>query len=398
MTTNLQVDRPSSSSVPVLDRRMALALLGLLVLVGALAGVIRLLMGLGATTNLSDTYSWGIWIGFDFTLIAFAGAGFTIAALAHVLRQHQYHDAVRPAILAGFIGYVAVLLLLVLDLGRPDRFYNFLLFWNPHSPLFEISWCIILYTTVLFIETSPFLLERLRLKRLLGLTGKIMLVVAIAGVTLSSLHQSTLGTLYLNMPYRLHALWFAPLLPLLFFVSAVMAGLSMAALTYLLATRIARRETKPEIVRGLATLAGWAGVVYLALKLGDLLISGELHLIFDRRRLQRLVVDRGRHRPYPADHPAVCALFPQASLGSGRRPAPDAFRRADEPLQRHDVRPDPAARCNLLTPPDGVALHAWRVGRRRPRLGDRHPPPCDLRQQGRQARLNPLDNHRLAKT
>ena len=89
MTTNLQVDRPSSSSVPVLDRRMALALLGLLVIVGALAGVIRLLMGLGATTNLSDTYSWGIWIGFDFTLIAFAGAGFTIAALAHVLRQHQ---------------------------------------------------------------------------------------------------------------------------------------------------------------------------------------------------------------------------------------------------------------------------------------------------------------------
>ena len=163
MTTNLQVDRPSSSSVPVLDRRMALALLGLLVLVGALAGVIRLLMGLGATTNLSDTYSWGIWIGFDFTLIAFAGAGFTIAALAHVLRQHQYHDAVRPAILAGFIGYVAVLLLLVLDLGRPDRFYNFLLFWNPHSPLFEVSWCILLYTTVLFIETSPFLLERLRL-------------------------------------------------------------------------------------------------------------------------------------------------------------------------------------------------------------------------------------------
>jgi len=281
MTTNLQVDRPSSSSVPVLDRRMALALLGLLVLVGALAGVIRLLMGLGATTNLSDTYSWGIWIGFDFTLIAFAGAGFTIAALAHVLRQHQYHDAVRPAILAGFIGYVAVLLLLVLDLGRPDRFYNFLLFWNPHSPLFEVSWCILLYTTVLFIETSPFLLERLRLKRLLGLTGKIMLVVAIAGVTLSSLHQSTLGTLYLNMPYRLHALWFAPILPLLFFVSAVMAGLSMAVLTYVLATRIARREAKPEIVRGLATLAGWAGLIYLALKLGDLLFSGELSLIFN---------------------------------------------------------------------------------------------------------------------
>jgi Ni/Fe-hydrogenase subunit HybB-like protein len=259
---------------------MALVLLGLLVAVGALAGVIRLLMGLGSTTNLADNYTWGVWIGFDFTLIAFAGAGFTMAALVHVLRQHQYHDAVRPAILAGLFGYVAVLLLLVLDLGRPDRFYNFILFWNPHSPLFEISWCVLLYTTVLLIETSPFLLERLRMQRLLKLTGKIMLVVAIAGVTLSSLHQSTLGTLYLNMPYRLHPLWFAPLLPLMFFTSAVMAGLSLAALSYVMATRITRREAKPEIVRGLALLAGWAGVIYLALKVGDLLISGELPLVF----------------------------------------------------------------------------------------------------------------------
>jgi Ni/Fe-hydrogenase subunit HybB-like protein len=280
MATNLQVDRPSTSSVPVLNRRMALVLLGMLVAVGALAGVIRLLAGLGSTTNLVDSYTWGVWIGFDFTLIAFAGAGFTMAALVHVLRQHQYHDAVRPAILAGLFGYVAVLLLLVLDLGRPDRFYNFILFWNPHSPLFEISWCVLLYTTVLLIETSPFLLERLHMQRLLKLTGKIMLVVAIAGVTLSSLHQSTLGTLYLNMPYRLHPLWFAPLLPLMFFTSAVMAGLSMAVLTYVMATRITRREAKPEIVRGLALLAGWAGAIYLALKVGDLLISGELPLVF----------------------------------------------------------------------------------------------------------------------
>ena len=116
---------------------------------------------MGSTTDLADTYSWGIWIGFDFTLIAFAGAGFTMAVLVHVLHQHQYHDAVRPAILAGLAGYVAVLLLLVLDLGRPDRFYNFIIFWNVHSPLFEISWCVLLYTTVLVLEVSPFLLERI---------------------------------------------------------------------------------------------------------------------------------------------------------------------------------------------------------------------------------------------
>jgi len=236
VTTNLRVEQPSSSVVPVLNRRMAMVLLGLMVLVGSLAGVIRLFAGLGSTTALTDAYPWGIWIGFDFTLIAFAGTGFTMAGLVHVLHRHQYHDAVRPAILAGLTGYVAVLLLLVLDLGRPDRFYNFIIFWNVHSPLFEISWCVLLYTTVLVLEVTPFVLEKLHrpvTERVLRLLRAAMPVIAVVGVTLSSLHQSTLGTLYLNMPHRLHALWYTPLLPVLFFVSSIMAGLCLASLTYL---------------------------------------------------------------------------------------------------------------------------------------------------------------------
>lgn len=283
MATNLHVEQPSSSAVPALNRRLALVLLGAIIAVGGLAGVIRLFAGLGRTTGLTDAYTWGIWIGFDFTLIAFAGAGFTMALLVHVLHRHTYHDAVRPAILAGLAGYVAVLLLLVLDLGRPDRFYNFLLFWNPHSPLFEISWCVLLYTTVLVLEVSPFLLERLNRplpQRVLRIMQGIMPAVAVVGVTLSSLHQSTLGTLYLNMPHRLHALWYTPLLPVLFFVSSLMAGLSLATLTYVAATAITRRPAKPQIVRGLSRGAAWVGVFYLALKVGDLLISGDLALIF----------------------------------------------------------------------------------------------------------------------
>ena len=283
MTTNLHVEQPSSSVVPVLNRRMALALLGLMVLVGGLAGVIRLLAGLGSTTALTDAYPWGIWIGFDFTLIAFAGAGFTMAGLVHVLHRHQYHDAVRPAILAGLAGYVAVLLLLVLDLGRPDRFYNFILFWNVHSPLFEISWCVLLYTTVLVLEVTPFLLERLNKplsERVLRLLRGAMPVIAVVGVTLSSLHQSTLGTLYLNMPHRLHTLWFTPLLPVLFFVSSIMAGLSLASLAYAGSTYVLRLPAKRQIITGLTRIAAWIGVLYLALKLGDLLVSGEIALIW----------------------------------------------------------------------------------------------------------------------
>ena len=155
-----------------------------------------------------------------------------MAAVVHVLHLNKYQPALRPAILAGLLGYTAVLLLLVLDLGRPDRFYHFIIFWNVHSPLFEISWCILLYTTVLCIETSPYLFERLNREWLVRLAYGLMVPVTIIGVTLSTLHQSTLGTLFLNMPHRLDALWYTPILPLLFFISSIMAGLSLATIAY----------------------------------------------------------------------------------------------------------------------------------------------------------------------
>ncbi len=292
MTTSIVTERKPATDIglPALDSGIVVVLLALLTLVGVVAGVVRLLLGLGPTTNLSDAYTWGIWIGFDFTLIAFAGAGFTMAFIVHVLRQHQYGDAVRPAILTGLLGYVAVLLLLVLDLGRPDRFYNFLLYWNVHSPLFEISWCILLYTTVLVIESSPFALERLQRHKLLRLAFKVLLPVSIVGVMLSTLHQSTLGTLYLNMPHRLHPLWFTPILSLLFFVSSVMSGLSMAILVYMAAARITGRPIKEAIVLGLSRIVGWVSVLYVALKVADLAIAGELSLLWNSGVLGWLMV------------------------------------------------------------------------------------------------------------
>lgn len=274
MTTLIQPHHKVQAA-PLTRTAIILSLLALLTLAGVWAGLGRLLLGLGATTALSDGYSWGIWIAFDFVLIAFAGAGFTMAGLTHVLRQHQFEPALRPAILTGLLGYMAVLLLLVLDLGRPDRFYNFILYWNLHSPLFEISCCVLLYTTVLVLETAPFLLERLGWTRWLSLAHKAITPIAILGVTLSSLHQSTLGTLYLNMPHRLDALWYSPALPLLFFVSSVMAGLSLAMLAYLFSARILGRQIQPGLLAGLATGAGWVTLVYALLKLGDLGLRGQ---------------------------------------------------------------------------------------------------------------------------
>lgn len=290
MTTIVSSEQKDGHALPVPDGRLAPLLLALIIAIGALAGIVRLLMGLGPTTNLQDTYSWGIWIGFDFTLIAFAGAGFTMAFIVHVLGVHKYEDALRPAVLMGLLGYVAVLVLLVLDLGRPDRFYRFLISWNVHSPLFEISWCILLYTAVLAIEASPFALERLHRPKLLAAVLTIMLPVAIAGVTLSSLHQSTLGTLYLNMPHRLHPLWFSSALPLLFFVSSIMAGLSMAMVTYVVACRISHRPIQGEVVLGLGKIVAWISLFYLALKVIDWAWAGELSLLFQLTRLSLLTV------------------------------------------------------------------------------------------------------------
>ena len=256
-----------------------LGVLGFLTLAGAVAGIGRLFMGLQATTQLNDTYSWGIWIGFDFGLIAFAGAGFTLAAVVHIFHLERFHAALRPALFTGLLGYVAVLLLLVLDLGRPDRFYHFLLYWNLHSPLFEISWCVLLYSTVLAIEVSPDILRRLPWRWPLRVVGWLMLPVTIIGVTLSTLHQSTLGTLYLNMPHRLHPLWYTPVLPIFFYVSSIMAGLSLGAIGYRVAKRVRGEAEDKAVANGLITGAVVIGAFFGLAKLVEIAVAGETGLL-----------------------------------------------------------------------------------------------------------------------
>ena len=274
----------SELSLPrVCSLNCVMGVLACFTLAGVVAGVGRLLLALGPTTGLNDVYPWGIWIGFDFGLIAFAGAGFTMAALVHVFHRERYHDALWPAILAGLMGYVAVLALLVLDLGRPDRFYNFMLYWNLHSPLFEISCCVLLYSTVLVIETSPNFLGKLKwswVNPLLRVIRWAMLPVTIIGVTLSTLHQSTLGTLYLNMPHRLHPLWWSPVLPVLFYISSIMAGLSMATLAYRGAMRILGKPEDRNLIHGLCRIVVAFSVVYLVAKLAEVWWAGEMAMLW----------------------------------------------------------------------------------------------------------------------
>ncbi|MEI7957372.1 MAG: NrfD/PsrC family molybdoenzyme membrane anchor subunit, partial [Verrucomicrobiota bacterium] len=118
-----------------------------MILAGTLAAIARFTYGLGATTNLSDEFPWGLWIGFDFLGIGLAASGFTIVAAVHLFHAKEYEPIVRPAILTAFIGYMLVVLVLILDLGRPDHFWHPLVMWNPHSVMCEISWCLMLYTS-----------------------------------------------------------------------------------------------------------------------------------------------------------------------------------------------------------------------------------------------------------
>jgi Ni/Fe-hydrogenase subunit HybB-like protein len=202
---------------------------GIIVVVGLVITVIRFTQGLRATTNLSDYNPWGIWIGFDLLVgVALAAGGYVTSAACYIFGLKRFHSAVRPAILTGFLGYALVVLALHYDVGRPWRLpYPFIVQQGTTSLLFEVAACVALYLTVLFIEFSPAALEWLGLQRARRIVVKLTMVLTIFGVVLSTLHQSSLGALFLIAPSKLHPLWYSPYLALYFFVSSIVAGLSM---------------------------------------------------------------------------------------------------------------------------------------------------------------------------
>ena len=202
---------------------------GIIVILGLIVTVLRFTGGLGSVTNLSDYNPWGIWIGFDLLVgVALAAGGFVTSAAVYIFGMKKYHSAVRPAILTGFLGYTLVVIALNYDVGRPWRLpYPFIIQQGTTSRLFEVAACVALYLTVLFIEFSPAAMEWLGLKRARNLVIRLTLLLTIFGVVLSTLHQSSLGALFLIAPAKLHPLWYSPYLPVFFFVSAIIAGLSM---------------------------------------------------------------------------------------------------------------------------------------------------------------------------
>jgi Ni/Fe-hydrogenase subunit HybB-like protein len=254
-------------------------LLAAITVFGLGVGLYRLIVGLGASTNLSKAFPWGIWISFDLSMVALSGGAFTLAALVYVFHMHDLHAATRPTVLFGLLGYASVLVILFFDLGRWDRFYHFLIFPNLNSALFEVSWCIVLYSIVLVYEFSPALLENRGRDRVLKFIKKYTIVAVIAGVTLSSMHQSSLGTLFVIMSTRLHPLWYSMLLPVFFLVSSLASGIALVMVGAIVSHYLFGQTLKQRVIEKLGWFLPWILAFYLALKLGELLLTDELPLL-----------------------------------------------------------------------------------------------------------------------
>jgi Ni/Fe-hydrogenase subunit HybB-like protein len=253
-------------------------ILWMVVGLAAAVAAARFAFGLGATTNLSDSTPWGVWIGFDVMGgVALAAGGFITAAAVYIFRIERLHPIVRPAVLTAFLGYAAVAVGLLFDLGLPWNIWHMIVFWNPHSPLFEVGWCVMLYLTVLALEFFPVPAEEFpALSKVRAVLIRFRLPLLIAGIGLSTLHQSSLGSLFLIMPYRLHPLWYSPVLPLLFLVSAIALGMMMVTFESHTTAWLYRRKPETQALESLGSAVRWVLVLYLALRFGDLAIRGQL--------------------------------------------------------------------------------------------------------------------------
>lgn len=280
--------------VPIKHKYFSPGVIGLIII--AINGLVflmgRFFFGIGAVTNLNNQYPWGLWIGVDVAAgVALAAGGFTTAALGHIMHKDIYHAIVRPALLTAMLGYTFVAMGVFVDIGRWYFIWHPLIMWNGNSALFEVGICVMIYLTVLYIEFLPVVTERFigkvnlpgflagfnkpvdKLLRVLdrGLS-KTMFIFIIAGVVLSTLHQSSLGTLMVIAGPKMHPLWQTPILPLLFLLSAISVGFPMVIFESLLASRSLGLKPEMPILSRLGSMIAPLLGIYLAFKIGDMVI------------------------------------------------------------------------------------------------------------------------------
>jgi formate dehydrogenase iron-sulfur subunit len=292
-----------------------------LVAFGVLSLIARFAFGLGGTTQLSDTYAWGLWIVFDLVWIAVAAGAFATAGLIYVFQRKDLYSMGRSAVLMGLLSYTFVTVTLVADLGLPWHFYQLALQAPPQSAMFEVSWCVGLYVSVLLIEFLPVAFERWGLHRAMEiwrrwsgayvafavtlfvylLSRNVMyaaitlaifsflawsfrardnhaepIMLAIAAVTLSTMHQSSLGSLFLLMPDKLSPQWWSPAMPVSFFLSSIAAGTALVIVVEMWIAKAWNRSLRVHQLSAMGTITLWSLGIYWAFRLGDMAIRGQL--------------------------------------------------------------------------------------------------------------------------
>ena len=268
---------------------------------GFLAIIARFTGGIGYVSNLSTARPWGLWVGVDVaTGVALAAGGFTTAALAHIFGRHSYEPIIRPALLTAMLGYTFVVLGLLVDIGRSWAIWKPIFFWNTNSVLFEVAMCVMVYLHVLYFEFIPIVAEQFKNKiRLPGalallngtidmflkvadvVAGKMMWILIILGVVLSCMHQSSLGSLMLIAPTKIHPLWYTPIMPLLFLVSAFAVGYPMVVFETTLVTSSFKLDSEMSILTPLTRITIFLLGLYMLLKFGDMFVRGTYVYLLD---------------------------------------------------------------------------------------------------------------------
>ena len=263
-------------------------------LAGLILYIYRVLVGLGAVTNLDNPFPWGLWKAFNVvTGVALAAGGFTSVFLTHILHRDYLKKILRPALLTAALGYTFVVLGLVIDLGKWYNIWHPILpdMWQGNSVLFEIAMCVMLYLTVLYVELFPTVvkgLDKYNLPQIISKTinklnnsiEKTIFLFSIAGIVLSCLHQSSLGTLMLIAPTKVHPLWFTPMLPVLFFFSAIAVGFPMIIFESTISSWVFKRPFEKDIFFRLSRIIVFTLGAYILLKMGDFIYREAYFYLF----------------------------------------------------------------------------------------------------------------------
>lgn len=279
---------------------------GVMVIISAMAIgfsfiLARLFLGIGEVSNLNNQYPWGLWVAIDVASgVALAAGGFTTGLIAYVFNRQQYHAVIRPALLTALLGYTFVVIGLMVDLGRYWNITSPLFNHNGNSVLFEVAMCVMIYLTVLYIEFLPIVIERFKgnvnlpgflsalnqpLESLMGfaerILDRVMFFFIIAGIVLSCLHQSSLGSLMLIAPSKVHPLWYTPILPLLFLLSAFATGYPMVIFESIVSAKSFGRRIEMEVLTPLSRYMPVLIGLYLIVKLGDMFVRGTWVYLLD---------------------------------------------------------------------------------------------------------------------